>query len=51
MVRNPLPTSSSAGIDLMALRELTGHANPETTAAYVNSRELHQMSEFPQVAC
>src|SRR5690348_8813645 len=36
MVRNPLPTSSSAGIDLLALRELMGHANPETTAAYVH---------------
>ena len=33
---NPLPTSSSAGIDLLALRELMGHANPETTAAYVH---------------
>src|SRR2546429_64336 len=27
---------ASAGIDLLALRELMGHANPETTAAYVN---------------
>ncbi len=25
-----------AGIDLLALRELMGHANPETTAAYVH---------------
>jgi site-specific recombinase XerC len=31
-----LSTSSSAGIDLLALRELMGHANPETTAAYVH---------------
>jgi len=36
-----------AGIDLLALRELMGHANPETTAAYVNSRELHQTGEGP----
>lgn len=27
---------ASAGIDLLALRELLGHANPETTAAYVH---------------
>jgi len=36
MVGKPLPTSSSAGIDLLALRELMGHANPETTAACVH---------------
>jgi len=27
---------ASAGIDLLGLRELMGHANPETTAAYVH---------------
>jgi integrase/recombinase XerC len=27
---------AAAGIDLLALRELMGHANPETTAAYVH---------------
>jgi integrase/recombinase XerC len=27
---------ASAGIDLLVLRELMGHANPETTAAYVH---------------
>jgi len=27
---------ASAGIDLLALRELMGHVNPETTAAYVH---------------
>ena len=36
MVGKSLPTSSSAGIDLLALRDLMGHANPETTAAYVH---------------
>src|SRR2546423_5340327 len=36
MVGKPLPTSSSAAIDLLALRELMGHVNPETTAAYVH---------------
>jgi len=41
---------ASAGIDLLALRELMGHANPETTAAYVNPRELHQTGEFALVA-
>jgi integrase/recombinase XerC len=27
---------AQAGIDLLALRELMGHASPETTAAYVH---------------
>jgi len=27
---------ASAGIDLLALRELMGHVSPETTAAYVH---------------
>ena len=27
---------ADVGIDLLALRELMGHANPETTAAYVH---------------
>jgi site-specific recombinase XerD len=26
---------AAAGIDLLALRDLMGHANPETTASYV----------------
>jgi integrase/recombinase XerC len=42
---------ASAGIDLLALRDLMGHANPETTAAYVKPRVLHQAGEKPQVAC
>ncbi len=29
-------TSSAAGIDLLALRELMGHVSPETTAGYVH---------------
>jgi hypothetical protein len=27
------------------------HLSLDTTRGYYNSRELHQMSEFPQVAC
>jgi site-specific recombinase XerD len=27
---------AASGIDLLVLRELMGHANPETTAAYVH---------------
>ena len=41
---------AAAGIDLLALRELMGHSSPETTASYVNSQELHQTGEKPQVA-
>jgi len=36
---------AAAGIDLLALRQLMGHASPETTARYVKSRELHQTGE------
>ena len=36
---------AAAGIDLLVLRELMGHVSPETTAGYVNSRELHQTGE------
>jgi integrase/recombinase XerC len=42
---------AAAGIDLLVLRELMGHASPETTAGYVHSRELHQTGEKPLVAC
>ena len=31
-----LSTSSAAGIDLLVLRELMGHASPETTGRYVH---------------
>ncbi len=46
MVGKPLPTSSSAGIDLLALRELMGHANPETTARYVHLSAEHLAAEY-----
>ncbi len=42
---------AAAGIDLLVLRELMGHASPETTAGYVNPRELHQTREKAQVGC
>jgi integrase/recombinase XerD len=40
-----------AGGSLSDLQEVMGHADPRTTRRYDNSRELHQMSEFVQVAC
>lgn len=42
---------AAAGVDLLVLRELMGHASPETTARYVNPQELHQTRENAQVAC
>ncbi|HEX2810853.1 MAG TPA: tyrosine-type recombinase/integrase [Kineosporiaceae bacterium] len=36
---------ATAGIDVLVLRDLMGHASPETTGRYVNSRELHQTGE------
>jgi site-specific recombinase XerD len=38
-------------MDLLAIQQALGHAWVATTMAYVNSRELHQMTEKPQVAC
>ena len=32
----PTGPSSAAGIDLLVLRDLMGHASPETTAGYVH---------------
>ena len=37
-------------MDLLVLRELMGHATPESTAAYANPRELHQTREKSLVA-
>jgi integrase/recombinase XerC len=37
---------ASAGIDLLALRELMGHANPETTAAYVHLSSQTLAAEY-----
>ena len=36
---------AAAGIDLLVLRDLMGHASPETSAGYVNPRELHLASD------
>lgn len=36
MAGKPLSTSSDDGIDLLVLRDLMGHASPETTAGYVS---------------
>jgi site-specific recombinase XerD len=37
---------AAAGIDLLVLRELMGHANPETTASYVHLSTEHVAAEF-----
>ena len=50
MVGNPLPTSLHAGVDTSVIALWLGHEQAETTQIYLNSRELHQMGEKPQVA-
>ena len=37
---------AAAGIDLLALRELMGHASPETTARYVHLTTEHLAAEY-----
>ncbi len=37
---------AAAGIDLLVLRELMGHASPETTAAYVHLSADHLATEY-----
>jgi site-specific recombinase XerD len=40
-----------AGTDITVIALWLGHEHSETAQIYINPRELHQMSEFPQVAC
>ncbi|MGH8916827.1 MAG: tyrosine-type recombinase/integrase [Actinomycetes bacterium] len=40
---------AAAGIDLLALRELMGHASPETTAAYVHLSPDALAAEYARV--
>jgi site-specific recombinase XerD len=37
---------AAAGIDLLALRELMGHASPETTGRYVHLSVEHVAAEY-----
>jgi integrase/recombinase XerC len=37
---------AAAGIDLLVLRELMGHASPETTASYVHLSAEHLAAEY-----
>ena len=37
---------AAAGIDLLALRDLMGHASPETTAGYVHLSAEHLAAEY-----
>ena len=46
-----LPTSWLAAKDPALVKELLGHASLTSTEVYLNSRELHQMNAFAQVAC
>ena len=39
MVRNPLPTSSRSGTDIVTVAELMGHASLETTRLYTRSTD------------
>jgi integrase/recombinase XerD len=41
---------AEAGVDLAVMQALLGHAHVDTTARYINSQELHQAVEKPQVA-
>jgi integrase/recombinase XerD len=42
---------AEAGVDLTVMRDLLGHTHIDTTARYINPRELHQTGAFRQVAC
>ena len=37
---------AAAGIDLLALRELMGHASPETTGVYIHLSNEHLAAEY-----
>ena len=37
---------AAAGIDLLVLRQLMGHASPETTAGYVHLSTEHLAAEY-----
>jgi integrase/recombinase XerD len=39
-----------AGVNLIYIRDLLGHANVSTTEIYAKARVLHQAGEKPQVA-
>jgi integrase/recombinase XerD len=39
-----------AGVNLIYIRDLLGHADVSTTEIYANSQELHQTGEETQVA-
>ena len=40
-----------AGNDITVIALWLGHEQADTTQIYLNSRELHQMNAFAQVAC
>ncbi|MGW1886943.1 tyrosine-type recombinase/integrase, partial [Streptomyces sp. NPDC001970] len=51
ILRHTLATNLlRAGVDIIVVAELLGHARLDTTRRYINPRELHQPGENPQVA-
>ena len=44
-------TMLEAGVDISVIALWLGHEKLESTQVYLNSRELHQMNAFAQVAC
>ncbi|WP_276939787.1 tyrosine-type recombinase/integrase, partial [Ferrimicrobium acidiphilum] len=40
---------AAAGIDLLVLRELMGHASPVTTASYVHLSDEHLVNEYRKI--
>ena len=50
MVGNSLPTSLENGTPVEQIADILGHQSAESTGVYLNSRELHQPDEKPQVS-
>jgi hypothetical protein len=46
-----LSTSFNRDVPQEVVRVLLDHSSTQMTAHYANSRELHQMNAFAQVAC
>jgi hypothetical protein len=50
MVGKPLPTSLEDGTPVEQIAGILGHQSVQSTGVYLNSRELHQAGEKPQVS-
>ena len=51
MVGTLLSTSLDGGTPAGQIAGILGHRSVQSTGVYLNSRELHQMNAFAQVAC